>query len=299
MLKLLLLSFLISFSLSGNEQTIWNFLTSKGLTNAGAAGLMGNLFAESGLQSVIYENAYKSKLGYTDQGYVDAVNSGSYTNFVHDAVGFGLAQWTYYSRKQGLLNKCSGKIGDLNCQLNYLMDELSSSSFSSILQTLKTNNDVRTCSDLVMVKFENPADQSTARKNERYSYSMKYYNMFAGTGGTEGGETTEDGYTIYTVVSGDTLSAIAKKYGTTVDAIASLNGITDVNKIYVGQKLKIPNGSGSSGSTESYTYYTVVSGDTLSAIAKKYGTTVSAIVSLNGIADANKIYVGQVLKIPN
>ena len=239
MLKLLLLSFLISFSLSGNEQTIWNFLTSKGLTNAGAAGLMGNLYAESGLQSVIYENAYKSKLGYTDQGYVDAVNSGRYTNFVHDAVGFGLAQWTYYSRKQGLLNKCSGKIGDLNCQLNYLMDELSSSSFSSILQTLKTNNDVRTCSDLVMVKFENPADQSTTRKNQRYSYSMKYYNMFAGSSGsgTGGGST---GYTTYTVVSGDTLSAIAQRFGTTVSAIASLNGIADVNKIYVGQVLKIP-----------------------------------------------------------
>ena len=239
MLKFLLLSFLISVSLSGNEQTIWNFLTSKGLTNAGAAGLMGNLYAESGLKSVIYENAYKSKLGYTDQGYVDAVNSGSYTNFVHDAVGFGLAQWTYYSRKQGLLNKCSGKIGDLNCQLNYLMDELSSSSFSSILQTLKTNNDVRTCSDLVMVKFENPADQSTTRKNQRYSYSMKYYNMFAGSSGsgTGGGST---GYTTYTVVSGDTLSAIAQRFGTTVSAIASLNGIADVNKIKVGQVLKIP-----------------------------------------------------------
>ena len=157
MLKLLLLSFLISLSLSAttNEQTIWNFLTSNGLTKAGAAGLMGNLYAESGLQSVIYENAYKSKLGYTNQGYVDAVNSGSYTNFVHDAVGFGLAQWTYYSRKQGLLNKCKGKIGDLNCQLEYLIAELTTS-YSYVLKTLKSNNDLRTCSDLVMVKFENP-----------------------------------------------------------------------------------------------------------------------------------------------
>ena len=180
MLKFLLLSFLISVSLSGNEQTIWNFLRSKGLTKAGTAGLMGNLYAESGLQSVIYENAYKKKLGYTDQGYVDAVNSGKYTNFVKDAVGFGLAQWTYHTRKQGLLNLCRGKIGDLNCQLKYLVAELSSS-FSYVLKTLKSNNDVRTCSDLVMVKFENPADQSTSKKNERYEYSKKYYDMFSGS----------------------------------------------------------------------------------------------------------------------
>ena len=116
------------------------------------------------------------------------------------------------------------------------MAELSSS-FSYVLKTLKSNNDVRTCSDLVMVKFENPADKSTTRKNQRYNYSMKYFNMFAGSSVSG---STDSSYTTYTVVSGDTLSAIAKKFGTTVSAIASLNGIADVNKIKVGQVLKIP-----------------------------------------------------------
>eukprot|EP00770_Monocercomonoides_exilis_P007212 MONOS_7175.1-p1 / transcript=MONOS_7175.1 / gene=MONOS_7175 / organism=Monocercomonoides_exilis_PA203 / gene_product=endopeptidase LytF / transcript_product=endopeptidase LytF / location=Mono_scaffold00239:47660-48448(+) / protein_length=262 / sequence_SO=supercontig / SO=protein_coding / is_pseudo=false len=50
----------------------------------------------------------------------------------------------------------------------------------------------------------------------------------------------DNGYITYTVKKGDTLSAIAKKYGTTVQKICELNGIKNANKIYVGQKLKIP-----------------------------------------------------------
>ncbi len=96
------------------------------MTKEGAAGLMGNLKAESGIQSVIYENAYKSKIGLSEQEYVNRVNIGTYSeyNFVHDAVGFGLAQWTYYTRKQALYNQCKGRIGDMGCQLTYLLAEL-------------------------------------------------------------------------------------------------------------------------------------------------------------------------------
>lgn len=101
----------------------------------------------------------------------------------------------------------------------------------------------------------------------------------------------------YTVKSGDTLSGIASKYGTTYQKIASDNGISDPNKIYVGQKLKIKKGSSSSGSSSSKKYYTVKSGDTLSEIAATYGTSVSTLCSWNGIANANKIYVGQKIRV--
>ena len=77
-----------------NEDLVWSYLKDYGLTDAGAAGLMGNLQVESNMKSVIYENYWKSILGYTDQEYVDKVNDGSYKNFVNDEVGFGLAQWT-------------------------------------------------------------------------------------------------------------------------------------------------------------------------------------------------------------
>lgn len=99
----------------------------------------------------------------------------------------------------------------------------------------------------------------------------------------------------YTVKKGDTLSEIAKEYGTTVDKIATLNNISNTNLIYVGQYLVIPTTSNANVSTA--TTYTVKNGDTLSGIANKFGTTYQKLAEINGIADPNKIYAGQVIKI--
>ncbi|MBT0946962.1 LysM peptidoglycan-binding domain-containing protein [Streptococcus lutetiensis] len=96
----------------------------------------------------------------------------------------------------------------------------------------------------------------------------------------------------YTVRSGDTLSSIASKFGTSYQALASLNGISNPNLIYVGQVLRV-NGSASASSV----YYTVRAGDNLSAIASRYGTSYQSIASLNGLANPNLIYAGQRLKI--
>ena len=104
--------------------------------------------------------------------------------------------------------------------------------------------------------------------------------------------------TTYTVKSGDTLSEIAAKYGTTTSALASANGISNPNKIYVGQKIKIPGKGGiSSGGGSSKQYYTIKSGDTLSGISARYGTSVSTLCSWNGIANANLIYAGQRIRV--
>ena len=72
----------MSLTEKNNEEKIWNFLTGKGLNSYGAAGLMGNLFAESGLNPHNLQNTYEKKLGYTDDDYTDAVDSGKYTGFV-------------------------------------------------------------------------------------------------------------------------------------------------------------------------------------------------------------------------
>lgn len=99
----------------------------------------------------------------------------------------------------------------------------------------------------------------------------------------------------YTVKKGDTLSEIAKEYGTTVNEIASLNNISNPNVIYVGQYLVIPTTSNANISTA--TTYTVKNGDTLSGIANKFGTTYQKLAEINGISDPNKIFAGQVIKI--
>ena len=233
---ILLIALIVGISsFTDAEKTVWRRLTGDGLTKAGAAGMMGNLKAESGVKSVIYETAYKKKVGLSDQEYVNRVNSGAYSEytFVHDQVGFGLAQWTYYTRKQALYSKCRGRIGDLNCQIDYLLYELRNS-FSGIYSKLKSSNNIRDCAVTVLKKFENPRDQGQSVQDYRTRLATDYYNGLSG--GSSGGSSGRT----YTVQSGDNLTRIAKKFGTTVSAIAQLNGIKDVNKIYVGQVLRIP-----------------------------------------------------------
>lgn len=109
----------------------------------------------------------------------------------------------------------------------------------------------------------------------------------------------------YTVKAGDTLSAIASRYSTSSSTLASLNSLSNPNLIYVGQVLKVSSNASTSSSTSSSANstvttaasYTVKAGDTLSAIAAKYGTTYQALASTNSISNPNDIYVGQVIKV--
>lgn len=108
----------------------------------------------------------------------------------------------------------------------------------------------------------------------------------------------------YTVVSGDTLSKIAQRFGTSYQELARINNISNPNIIHVGQILKIP-GSNSNNSSNSYSLpissygtYTVASGDSLSKIAQRFGTTYQELARINDISNPNIIYPGQILKIP-
>lgn len=142
---------------------------------------MGNLFAESGLIPTNLQNSYESKLEMNDASYTAAVDNGSYTNFTHDSAGYGLAQWTYWSRKQGLFQLCKSRgksIGDLNTQLDFLYQELTTS-YSQLLKILKTTSSVEEASNLVVTQFERPVDQSFDALKQRALYSQRYFNTYS------------------------------------------------------------------------------------------------------------------------
>jgi LysM repeat protein len=230
-----------------NEEIIWNFFKSKGLNDYACAGLMGNLYAESGLDSYNMENSYERKLGFSDATYVQAIDNGTYSKeqFVYDQVGFGIAQWTWWSRKKALYEYAKSKgvsIGNLEIQLEYLYQELSAS-YKSVLSTLKNATSVLEASNAVLFKFENPADQSVSVQNLRASFGQKFYDKYAGKKVETQQVTTQQPVvsdTVYAVKSGDTLYNIALKYNTTYQKLAEYNNIANPSIIYVGQKIRIP-----------------------------------------------------------
>ena len=163
-----------------NADIIWNYFIDKGLTPAGVAGLMGNLYAESGLNPKNLQNTFNTKLKLSDEEYTKQVDNGKYTNFVYDKAGYGLAQWTYWSRKKALLKFVGSKkqsIGNLEVQLDFLYQELATT-FPQLLKLLSEESSVQKTSDEVLTKFEKPAGDLTQLKKTRYNYAIKYYEEY-------------------------------------------------------------------------------------------------------------------------
>lgn len=164
-----------------NEQLIWNYFKSHGLNDFGTAGLMGNLYAESGLNPKNLQQTYERELGYSDDSYTDAVDHGIYMNFVKDSAGYGIAQWTFWSRKQALLSFAKSReksIGDLNMQLDFLMKELREG-YIGVLNTLCNATSVLEASNEVLFRFERPANQDESVQAKRCAFGQRYYDLFA------------------------------------------------------------------------------------------------------------------------
>ena len=97
----------------------------------------------------------------------------------------------------------------------------------------------------------------------------------------------------YTVKRGDILERIAQRHGTTMNTLMRINNLRSKNRIYVGQKLKIPSGH----ATPVPSVYVVKRGDILERIASRHGTTMKDLMEINNLRSKNKIYVGQKLKL--
>ena len=178
-----------------DEERVWKFLKGKGLNDYAASGIMGNLYAESGISPMNLENYYESRLGMTDEEYTAAVDNGSYGNFVHDKAGYGLAQWTYYTRRQGLLDFAKAKgvsIGDLDMQLEYLWGEMQG--YGDMMEDLWRAVSVQEASDDFLFEFERPADQSEAVQKKRAGFGQDFYDEYALTSRLEDEEEKEMRY---------------------------------------------------------------------------------------------------------
>ncbi len=118
---------------------------------------------------------------------------------------------------------------------------------------------------------------------------------------TKSVKTTPSKTISYTVKKGDTLWSIARKYNVRVSTLASYNGISNLNRLKIGQRLKIPQGSAkykSSPKKVSYLYYTVKKGDTLWSISKRFNVSLRTIMGLNGLSEKSILRIGKTIKIP-
>ena len=158
-----------------HEQQIWDFLYSKTHNAYGTAALMGNLFAESSLNPQC-ANGVRSKYGWTNEQYTYYSDKGEH-DFINDGVAYGLVQWCYKTRKQGLLEASKGKsISDLDVQLNYMWKELQS--YKTVLNAILKATNIRETSDVIMLKYEKPANTSEKMKAKRAAYGQKYFDQF-------------------------------------------------------------------------------------------------------------------------
>lgn len=170
-------------ALKGNtaQERAWNFFSEKGLNNYAVSGIMASIRAESGFNPKNLQNSCEKKSGYTDASYTEAVDNGSYSNFIRDSYGYGYCQWTYWSRKQNLFNyakKVGKSIGDEQMQLEFVWEELSGS-YKGILSRLKTAKSTQEASDIILTGYEKPKDQGEKAKATRGSYAAEYYEQFA------------------------------------------------------------------------------------------------------------------------
>lgn len=276
------------------EQTIWQFLMDKFGNPYGAAGMMGNMYAESGLKPTNLQNTYEKSLDFTDAEYTAAVDDGSYDRFSDDRAGYGLCQWTYPSRKAALYAFCkerSCSVGDLQAQLDFMWQELQQG-YQKLLDTLKKAVTIEDASTAVLKQYERPADQGREVQAKRAEFGQKYFDKYVTVVYPE--KLTEGYYRVRKTWDNKKSQIGAYRILANAKRAADKNPGTcvftdDGVAIYPTQ-----------GSNPDQRTYTVVKGDTLWGIAKKQlgkGARYTEIVQLNGLKTTT-IYSGQVLKLP-
>lgn len=200
-------------------------------------GMLGNIEAESGFNPENVQDIYEARLGMSDRAYTDAVNEGKYKNFCNDGAGYGLCQWTWWKRKEGLLNlarECKCSIGSLDIQCDYIKVEMCGE-YAGLKRLLDSVTSPGEAARLIMLHYEKPFDQSEANLARRAALAEKIMDEMSG-----GNESPM----LYTVRKGDTLWALSRKFGVTINSIVAANkeGHPRIRPEYIeaGWILKIP-----------------------------------------------------------
>ena len=204
------------------ENVIWTFLLSQIGNEYGVAGLMGNLYAESGLKSTNLQNSFNKKLNITDEEYTSLVDGNNYPNFVTDKAGYGLAQWTYHSRKKNLLDFARQKgtsIGDMSMQLEFLIHELKTG-YKAVFDTLASAKSVEEAAVIVLTGYEKPANQGDAIKKKRTAYGQTIYDKYA-----KGVKPTVSNEAVFTVKVSISNLNIRKGPGTNYERTGKFTGV--------------------------------------------------------------------------
>ena len=158
-----------------NALLIYNQLRASGLSDAGAFGLMGNWMAESGLEPGRLQGDFTQGRTYS-RSYTDDVASGriSRSQFARDSKGYGLAQWTYYTRKEDLYDYWHGSgkaLDDAGMQVSFALQELrENGEYAGLWNVLKTTDDIWTAADKVCRLYERPYYNNV---EARYQYAQQ------------------------------------------------------------------------------------------------------------------------------
>ena len=158
-----------------STKTIYDRLRRYGLTAEGACGLMGNMQAESSMHANI---AQRGMTTLADDVYTAAADHGM-IDFVHDSVGYGLCQWTYWSRKQDLLSFAAASgvsVGDEDMQVQFCVKELREN-FPGVWAVLTSSHDLYECARIVCLQYERPAVNNV---DARYRFAQDFFERLAG-----------------------------------------------------------------------------------------------------------------------
>lgn len=158
-----------------SNKTIYDALRAAGLTAEGACGLMGNMRAES---SMISNIAQRGMTKLSDAQYTAAADNGL-LDFAYDAVGYGLCQWTFNTRKRALMDYAKAKgvsVGDEAMQVQFCIKELKND-FPLVWAFLRSSHDLFLCTQRVCTEYERPAVNNVGT---RYQFAQDFFERLAG-----------------------------------------------------------------------------------------------------------------------